>query len=204
MKIAILDDHTLLLQGLFEQLKDSPGVTFVDCFSEADKFLKATATVDYDVILLDIFIGKVNGFDVLKKFRKNNPHVRVIMISGEASVFNLNKAIQEGANGLIRKDCDLDELLFAIDPHEPAEFYIGKSLREFAGNLLTLKKNYLLSEREIEVIALIAKGKGYKEIGTELNISSRTVESHRNKILEKLEISNVAELIVFAIKNRLI
>jgi len=204
MKIAIVDDHKLMLPALKSQLEQMSNVDLVSAFHRPDDFLKSTKSESYDYVFLDIQLGDTNGFDILKELRSNGFGGKIIMLSGNISSFTLNKAIQEGANGFVGKDADLAELTEAIESVIDQEFYVGRTLGKFARELLTQKKKTTLSERETEIVQMIAQGLGYKEIGEKLFISPRTVEAHRNNILEKLNLKSVTELIHFALKNHLI
>jgi len=204
MKIAIVDDHKLMLQAMQLQLEALKGIEGVSIFSRAEDFLKNLKTETYDYIFLDIQLGEYNGFDILKELKSNGFGGKVIMLSGNISSYTLNKAIQEGANGFVGKDADMDELAEALEVVEEGEFYVGRTLGKIARELLTQRKKSALSDRETEIVQMIAQGLSYKEIGEKLFISARTVEAHRNNILEKLNLKTVTELIHFALKNHLI
>jgi len=204
MKIAIVDDHKLMLQAMQLQLEALKGIEGVSIFSRAEDFLKNLKTETYDYIFLDIQLGEYNGFDILKELKSNGFGGKVIMLSGNISSYTLNKAIQEGANGFVGKDADMDELAEALEVVEEGEFYVGRTLGKIARELLTQRKKSALSDRETELVQMIAQGLSYKEIGEKLFISARTVEAHRNNILEKLNLKTVTELIHFALKNHLI
>ncbi len=204
MKIAIVDDHKLLLEGLQAQIEKIPGVSRVSCFSNPANFLNDIEKSWYDIVFLDIHFEHTNGFEILKQLKMKAFQGKVIMLSGNVSAYSLNKSIREGASGFIGKDAENEEIGIAIDKVNKGDFYIGRTLAEFAGELLTTKRKDLLSERETEIVTLIAQGLSYKQIGEKLFISPRTVEAHRNHILEKLQLENVTELIRFALKNHLI
>ncbi|MBK9292324.1 MAG: response regulator transcription factor [Bacteroidetes bacterium] len=204
MKIALLDDHKLVLQALKAQLESLPSVNEVVAWYNPHEFLSSGSIFSFDLVFLDIHFEDYNGFDVLRQLKTNNYTGKIIMLTGTATTFTLNKAIKEGANGFIGKDCEQSELEEAIAAVTEGSFYIGKSLDKLARELLLTPKNKTLSEREIEIVRLIAQGYSYKQIGEKLFISTRTVEAHRNHILEKLNLSNVTELVRFALKNHLI
>ncbi len=204
MKIAIVDDHKLFLDGLQAQIENIPGVNLVSCFSNPVVFLNTIEKSRYDLVFLDIHFENINGFEILKQLKMKAFQGKVIMLSGNISAYSLNKAIQDGADGFIGKDAEKEEIASAIEKVKTGDFYIGRTLAEVAGELLTSKRKNLLSERETEIVTLIARGLSYKQIGEKLFISPRTVEAHRNHILEKLQLNNVTELIRFALKNHLI
>ncbi len=204
MKIALIDDHKLLLQALKSQLEDLPLVNEVVAWHNPAEFLSAAESSSYDLVFLDIHFEDYNGFDVLRQLKSSTFGGKIIMLTGTTTAFTLNSAIEGGAHGFIGKDCEQSELAEAITTVSDGSFYLGKSLDKLAKELLLTPKKQLLSEREIEIVKLIAQGYSYKQIGDKLFISTRTVEAHRNHILEKLKLSNVTELVCFALKNHLI
>ncbi len=205
MKIAIVDDHKLLLQALHSQFTAIEGISEVLSFDDAGKFLESLTYETYGLVFLDINLADISGFDVLAKIRARNQSIKVFMLSANISQYTLKKAIDMGANGFVGKDAELGELSEAIAASGDDEFYVGRTLMKYARELLKAKKSsYNLSEREIEIVQLIAEGLPYKEIAEKLFISPRTVEAHRNHILEKLNLKNVTELVRFALKNHLI
>jgi DNA-binding NarL/FixJ family response regulator len=205
MKIAIVDDHKLILQALHTQIQDIEGVTAVSSFDNPEKFMESLLYESFDLVFLDINLADTNGFDILARIRAKNQALKVFMLSANISQYTLRKAIDMGANGFVGKDAELGELSEAISSAGDDEFYVGRTLMKYARELLKAKKSsYNLSEREIEIVQLITEGLSYKEIAEKLFISPRTVEAHRNHILEKLNLKNVTELVRFALKNHLI
>lgn len=201
MRIAILDDHLLVAQALEYQLKSVCPDYEVKVFN---KPLDIHPLIhDFDVLLLDIDLGSDNGLDYLKIWRSEGYKGKVLMISGNTSQYTLQEAMQNGANGFIGKDANAGELKGAVDAVIEDQIYLSDSLAKYAGSLIGKPGKFQLSEREIEVIRLLVKGMGYKEIGEHLFISPRTVEAHRNHILEKLQLNNVMELVRFALKNHI-
>lgn len=204
MKIALVDDHKLVLQALKVQLEAITFVSEVHTWNNPAEFLSLVDTSSFDFVFLDIHFDGISGFDILRHLKSINFRGKIIMLTGTTTAFTLNSAIQGGADGFIGKDCDQTELAEAIKVVNSGSFYLSKSLDNLANELLLTPKKQLLSDREIEIVKLIAQGLSYKQIGDKLFISTRTVEAHRNHILEKLKLANVAELVRFALKNHLI
>ena len=207
MNIAILDDHTLLLEALKSRLESSDGIEKVFAFDDPEKFLSDWKSLPFELAILDIDYGDqttLNGFIVFDELKKAGYKGKVFFLSANLTVFTLQKAIQAGAAGFIGKDSSLDELDEAFKYLKTGNMYIGRSLDALARQLLTRQKNTELTLRELEVIKLLVQGLSYKDIGEKLFISPRTVEAHRNHILEKLGLSNVMELVRFALKNHLV
>ena len=207
MNIAVLDDHNLLLDALKSTLETTAGIENVFAFDNPGSFLDEWKKLDFDIAILDIDFGshtKLNGFIVFDGLKKGGFKGKVLFLSANLTVFSLQKAIESGAAGFIGKDSSLNELDDALKQLKTGDFYIGRSLDPIARQLLLRQKKSGLSLRELEVIQLITQGLSYKEIGEKLFISPRTVEAHRNHILEKLGLSNVMELVRFALKNHLV
>lgn len=204
MRIALIDDHLLLLQALKQQIEALDSNYKLEFWTDPLVYLQSEAWKNSDLLLLDIHFEHINGFDFVKILREKGFCAKIILLSGAATSFNLQRAIDLGVNGFIGKDSSSEELKEAILATQRDDFFIGKSVEPIAKKLLRQSPKSKLSEREIEIVRMIAQGLGYKEIGAQLFISPRTVEAHRNNILEKLGLSNNTELIRFALRNHLI
>lgn len=202
--IALVDDHALLRQAMSAMLQQSEIGLVLHEFATGTDILRALQDQRFDLVLLDINLGEENGLDVLKQIKEQHPSQPVIMLTANVSEYTLQQAIALGANGFISKESagfNLKEVLqFSAD----GEFYIDPALAKLATAVLVKGGKGKLSEREIEVIQLLAQGLGYKEIGEKLFISARTVEAHKNNILQKLELKTVVELVRYALKNHII
>ena len=202
--IALVDDHALLRQAMAAMLQQAePDIALHEFGTSTDMF-RTLENERFDLVLLDINLGEENGLDVLKQIKEKHPAQPVIMLTANVSEYTLQQAITHGANGFISKESagfNLKEIgQFIADE----EFYIDPALAKLATSVLVKGGKGKLSEREIEVIQLLAQGLGYKEIGEKLFISARTVEAHKNNILQKLELKTVVELVRYALKNHII
>lgn len=206
ISIFIVDDHEILRDGIRALLLGSNIQVLAD-FSTPFELFERLKTQEPDLILLDIIMPKMNGLEALDQLKKDYPNIPVLMFSAETEEQRIQQAVQKGALGFLPKDCTKKELLEAIETVVKNENYFGSSI------LSTIFKGYVtgtkqkrhkeLSEREISIIQLLCEGFGYKDIGKELFISPRTVESHKQAIFKKLKLDNNAQLIKYAIKHGL-
>lgn len=207
MIVTILDDHTLVLEALKLRLETTPGIDNVVAFDNPDTFLAGWNTQQPDLIILDIDYGektRLDGFIIFETLINQGFKGKVIFLSANLTMLALQKVLQLGAAGFIGKDSSFDELDEALKTVSQGQVYLGRSLDPLVRQLVTRQKKSELSLRELEVIRLITQGLSYKEIGEKLFISPRTVEAHKNHILGKLRLSNVIELVRYALKNKLV
>jgi DNA-binding NarL/FixJ family response regulator len=161
--------------------------------------------------LMDIGIPGISGISLTSKIKQKNPGIKIIMLSADKSEYSISEAIKSGADGYLHKDTSVDEIKKAIRSVKNNKEYFGNSIsgsvfRSYANKIREGKKHASksLSDREIEIVRYISEGLTYKEIGNKLHISTRTVESHKNNILQKLDVKTIPELIKAAIKHNYI
>lgn len=204
ISIFIVDDHEILRDGIRALLLGSNIRVLAD-FSDPFQLFDRLKTQQPDLILLDIIMPKMNGLEALEVIKKEYPDIPVLMFSAETEEQRIQQAVKKGALGFLPKDCTKEELLEAINTVVKNQNYFGSSI------LSTIFKGYVkgtkqklhkeLSEREVSIIQLLCEGLGYKDIGKQLFISPRTVESHKQTIFKKLNLENNAQLIKYAIKQ---
>ncbi len=214
IKIALIDDHMIVMDGITSLLMEDPAITVIGKTLDSDELFSLIEQDEPHIIMLDIFLPKPIGIEILKNIKKKYPHIKVIILSGNSEEDLITTSFREGASGYLTKSVEKDELLEAIHAVFEGEQYISRSLekslsRNFInkarfGDKYSIHKLAGLTPRELDIIRLISEGLGYKEIAAELGISTRTVEAHKNNILEKLELRNTIELVKFAIKNKLV
>lgn len=213
-KIFIVDDHDLIRDGLKALLEFEDKIEIAGEVADCDQLNKLLEIEIPDIILLDIGLPKKSGIEITEELSKKYPAIRVIILSGnmdEDSIFN---AIKAGVKGYLPKSAKKSELVAAIKQvSEGGEYYsdsistkIFRNYVKFAkvGRKHTIEKEVKLSEREIEIVKHFAEGLSFKEIAAKMFISARTVESHKNNILEKLELKTIIDLVKYAIRNDLI
>jgi DNA-binding NarL/FixJ family response regulator len=214
IKIVLVDDHKIIMDGISSLLMDEENMEVVGKALNSDELFQLLDNNPVHMVLLDVFLPKPVGIEILKSILKKYPKIKVIIVSGNDEEDLISNAFQAGASGYLTKSVEKDELVEAINTVNSGDQYISKSLEQ------NLTKNFIrkarfgdkyahhkltgLTTREIEIIILLSDGLSYKEVASQMNISTRTVEAHKNHILEKLELKNTIELVKFAIKNKLI
>ncbi|HWS00997.1 MAG TPA: response regulator transcription factor, partial [Prolixibacteraceae bacterium] len=172
--------------------------------------LQLLPVVEPDLVLMDIDMPVMNGINALKEIKKTNPAIRVIILSMHAEAGMIKSLVDLGADGYLLKSCSQDELLRAIRSVALGQSYFSHgvtlSLLGAKGNgfQAVSQQAEILSDRETEVLQLIAEGFSNKEIGAKLFISHRTVDTHRTNLMKKLNVNNIAGLISYAIKRGLV
>lgn len=210
VKVVIVDDHKMVREGI-RQLLEFDGK--IKVLGEAGNGLECLEYLEKnelpDVLLLDINMPKKNGIEVLKNIKERNIEIKVLILTVHNEIEYLMKAVEIGVDGYIMKDSDLDELKNAITTVISGENYIQPKLIPALNKKLVSMDNdkekiESLTDRELEVLILVAKGMFNKEIGITLDISERTVKNHLSNIFKKIEVSDRTQAAVFAIKNDLI
>jgi DNA-binding NarL/FixJ family response regulator len=206
--LLLVDDHTLVTDGLIALLGadnnfDIKGVA--QSGIEAIEMLKA---LKIDVVLMDVDMPEMNGIDAVKFIKKNLPDIRVIMLTMHDEKAIIKQLQDIGADGYLIKNSPKAELINAIKTVAAGDQYFSETVNELL--LKTDEKPSIsaelegLTEREIEIITLIAEGLSNKEIGEKLFISHRTVDTHRTNLMTKLNLHNVAGIVRFAMHHNLL
>lgn len=210
IKVSVVDDHKLFRESL---------VMLVDSFDTVEVIMQAGDGADFfeqlaetkiqpEIVLLDIQMPKMNGYEVCEKLQVEYPDMKVIIVSQLTTRESIHKIMELGAHGFFTKNSDPDELEVIIKTIKEQEFYLGKDLRaalkELLANDETSEEELVqisLSERELEIIKLAAQEYNSMQIGDVLNIHSRTVDTHRKRIMTKTKCKNFIGVIVYALKN---
>ncbi|MEE4177011.1 MAG: response regulator transcription factor [Bacteroides sp.] len=210
IKVALVDDHKLVTDciGLFLESAENLSVTGVGhSGKEAIALLEKEVP---DVILLDISMPEMSGIETTEIIKKKYPNIKVLILSMHADYDNISDAIDAGADGYVPKDVASEELVEAITALNAGKNYFHTKISdEIVRNYSNKKKKTSspfpeLTRRELEVLQLFAEGYNNSEIADKLFLSVRTIESHKNHILQKTNMKNSVELIKFAIKNKII
>ena len=214
IRIFLVDDHQLVRDGIKALLITADDLTILGEASSGKECFEKIALEPPDILILDISLPDTNGIEITKRISAEYPKTQVLILSmytNEDFVFNSVKA---GARGYLPKNTSREELLNAIHAiYEGEEFFADsisriilksyvRKAREF--DLTPQQGTILLSAREIEILKLFAEGFINKEIGDKLDISIRTVETHKNHIMKKLQLKSTVELIKYAIRNNLV
>jgi DNA-binding NarL/FixJ family response regulator len=215
IKVLIVDDHRLLRDGLAALLTQADDIEVVGAVPSGEEAISIFPSLKPDVILMDIMMGGMTGIEATRWIKEQDSNMKVILISSEIKKELVTAGIQCGIDGYLPKDVDQSTLTEAIRTVKNGgryfneaitnlvfeDFYQKKKLTNTSGKV-TLPND--LTKREQEVLALVASGKSNQEVADDLFISIKTVDTHKNHILDKLGLKNTAELVKYAIKNKLI
>ena len=215
INVLIVDDHALIRDGIIAMLKNENDICIIGEAVDGEEAIAKNDELNPDIIVMDIMMPKINGLDAAKKIKEQNPEAKIIFLSMEVKEDFISEAIKAGASGYIPKDSNKIVLTDAIrSVHQGAKYFhtmVSELIfNQFYKKSVTnekVKKNYntgKISNREVEVLKLIASGFSNSQIAEQLFISVRTVDAHRNHIMQKLELNNTAELVKYAIKNHII
>lgn len=211
-RILVADDHTLIRRGIVGLLQVQPDMEVVGEAGSGQEAIKETGRTVPDIVLMDIGMPDLNGLDATREIRKQLPRVQVLILTMHDREDYLFQALRVGAAGYILKGADVQDLLSAIRSVHAGGMYLYPTITK------KLLSDYLrrveqgedpssfqgLTEREREVLRLIAQGKTTAEIAQALFLSPHTVQSHRDHIMEKLNLHRKAELIKYAIRRGLV
>lgn len=207
IKILIADDHTIVRKGLKQILAETPDMVVVDEASNGNEVLAKVRKDDYSVVLLDISMPGKSGLDVLKELKSDRPKLPVLILSMYPEEQYAVRVLRAGASGYLTKEGAPEELIAAIRKVVQGKKYVSASLAEkLAFDLESDSQKPLhetLSDREFQVMRMIASGKTVSEISEELSLSVKTISTYRTRILEKMRMKNNAELTHYAVQNRL-
>jgi len=206
-RILIVDDHELVRQGLELMLETEKSIEVVGSFGDPIKVLSEHTTLEPDVILMDIKMPEINGFDLSASLKSQCPGYKIILLSMEVNHAYIKRAISEKIDGYLPKNSNIDILLEAIVAVQNGDRYFDGQIKDYIFHMMIENKSVdeddhelkRLSERELHVLRMIADGHQNKDISELLFISTKTVETHRNNILKKLNITSTADLVKFAI-----
>lgn len=208
MKVLIADDHAVFRRGLRETLSEAfSGVTFGEART-AQETLEHVRRQNWDVVVLDISMPGKSGLDILDDLKRLQPRLPVLLLTIHPEHQYARRALKAGAAGYLTKESVPDELKEAIRKIVKGGRYVSATLAEKLALDLRegsdLPVHELLSDREFQVLRMIASGKAVKEIAEELSLSVKTVSTYRARILEKTSMKTNAELIRYALQARLV
>jgi len=208
MRILIADDHPIFRAGLKEILAKEQDVDFVGEADNGHKALELARKQRWDVVVLDITMPGKGGLEVLQELRREQPKLPVLVLSAHPEDQLALRLLKAGAAGYLTKDKAPQVLLHAVRKVLRGEKYVSESLAEKAVlDLVSETRKPLhesLSNREYQVMRMIASGKTLNEIGKELFLSARTVSTYRARVLEKMNIKTNSDLIRYALENKLV
>ena len=210
VKIALVDDHTLFRTGLSGLLSQRDDFEVVADVGSGEEFLALLPTIDVDVVFMDISMPGMDGAEATRRALQMRPDLRIVTLSMYGDDHYYTLMMECGASGFLLKDSDIDEVYAAVDTTMAGDSYFSSALLgSLTRNMSRLavgveEDDDALSDREIEILVEVCRGLSNQEIADKLFISKRTVDKHRANIFEKTGCRNTANLVVYAIKNRLV
>jgi two-component system invasion response regulator UvrY len=208
MNILIADDHSIVREGLKQYIKTLDNVNLIEEAANGNEAWSKIKDGNYDLVILDVSMPEMSGLDVLRKIKEKNLGTRGLVLSVYPQEQYAIQAFRLGAYGYLSKETAFEELSLAIKKILSGGRYISSDFAEklafndFDNDLRPIHEK--LSDREYQVMILLAKGKSVTEISNEIFISDKTVSTYRSRILEKMGMKKNAELIMYAIKHNLI
>jgi DNA-binding NarL/FixJ family response regulator len=207
--IVIVDDHALMRNGLEAMLESEPGYEVVGVASDGMSAMRAVAELQPDIVLMDLTMPRTSGMDAIVQIKRQHPHVKIIALTFHKEDKYIHATLEAGADAYVLKDDSRTELFSALSNVANGRSYLSPSIVDkvmagyiTGGDASTSGPSWeVLTRREREVIKLIAEGKRTKEIATYLSLSPKTIEKHRTNLMRKLDLHNVSEVTVYAIKN---
>jgi two-component system invasion response regulator UvrY len=208
IKVLIVDDHSIVREGLKQILSETSDIKVTDEAGNGQEALEKVWKNRYDVVLLDISMPGRSGLDILKQIRSDKPALHVLILSVSPEEQYAIRALKAGASGYLTKESTPNELITAVRKVSEGKKYVSASLAERLASHLEVKAggslHESLSDREYEVMCMIASGKPVKEIAEDLLLSVKTISTYRARIMEKMGMKNNAQLTHYAINSKLV
>jgi DNA-binding NarL/FixJ family response regulator len=208
IRILVADDHAIVRDGLKQIVSDTSDMVVAAEASNGQEALNKALEDDYDVVLLDITIPDRSGLDILKEIKSQKPELPVLILSMHPEEQYAVRALKAGAAGYLTKESAPEELINAMRRVSGGGKYVTSSLAEKLASVLKTGAekplHQVLSNREYQVLCMIASGKRVKQIADELLLSAKTVSTYRSRVLRKMNMNNNIELTRYAIQNQLV
>jgi len=211
-RVLLADDHAVVRKGLRFVLGREPAVEVVGEAGDGHEAVKLAAELKPDIAILDIAMPHLNGIEATERIVKENPRIAVLILSVHADEGYLLRTLTAGAKGYLLKESAEDDILQAVRTVAEGRPFFSPAvaatlLEDYVRQLKQrgLQDSYeLLTSREREILQMLAEGKTNKDIATLLNLSTYTVETHRANLMQKLDLHNTAELVLYAVRKRII
>ena len=210
IKVLLCDDHTLFREGIKAILKDEPSIEIVGEAADGRQAVAKALQLHPDVVLMDIAMPDLSGFDATRRILQTNAKAKVIILTMYEEEEVINRCLGAGASGYVLKDAPRAHLIHAIDVVNKGGQYMSsralkKVVKQYVKGAKSVATGYeRLSDREREVLKLLADGLALKEIASQLVLSVKTVDAHKTNLMRKLDLHDRSELIKYAIQRKLI
>jgi DNA-binding NarL/FixJ family response regulator len=208
ISIAIVDDHKLFREGIKALLLSTSKYNIIGEANDGKSIIDLIKSSMPNIILMDIFMPLLNGIEATKRIKKTYPNIKIIGVSMNCDPETIFGFIEAGGDGFLSKNTSLEELNLSIDSVINGKKYLTPDIAEIViENYKTFQNNNYqkgLTEREMEILQLISEGKTSKDIADLLNLSIKTILTHRQNLMNKLDCHNVAKLTKYAIDNKII
>jgi two-component system, NarL family, invasion response regulator UvrY len=208
IKILIIDDHIIFREGIKKVLAAASDIKVTGEAGDGNDAMHALKRNHYDVVLQDLALPDMEGLDLLRRIKSHNSDLPVLVLSFYPEDQYAVRVLKEGASGYLTKESVPNDLIHAIRKAAGGGKYISAALGESLAGSVTGEKerrpHELLSSREFQIFSMIAAGRSVKEMANELSIARTTITSYRSRIFEKLKFKTNADLIRYAVENRLV
>jgi len=207
--IFIVDDHDIIREGLKTILRRQPDYEVIGEAKDGEEALEKVSSLKPDILLLDITMPRKTGLEIIEQVLKKSPSTKILIISVHKANAYVLKALQSGVKGYLSKENAADDLLQALRKIVSGQVYLDAQASDYLLKKVSkpqeeMAAQSLLTDRETDVLRLVAEGKAAKEIAALLSLSPRTVENYKNNMLRKLGLHRTSDLIKYAIKNKII
>jgi DNA-binding NarL/FixJ family response regulator len=208
IRVLLADDHAIVRAGLKELLTDAGDITVAGEAANGQEVMACIRAEDYDVAVLDMSMPGRGGIELIKQVKDEKPKLRVLVLTMHSEEQYAVRALKAGASGYLTKDAAADQLVAAIRRIAAGGAYVSPETAERlvldAAPRAESAPHTLLSDREFQVLQLIAGGKSVGEIARQLSLSVKTISTHKTRILHKMGLANQAELIRYALEHKLL
>jgi DNA-binding NarL/FixJ family response regulator len=209
IRLLIADDHAIVRDGLRRILEDDPDIIVAGEATNGFEALAKVRSTELDLLLLDLSMPGKNGIELIKQIKDELPKLPILVLTMHDEDQYAMRAIKSGASGYLTKDSASTQLISAVKRVAAGRLYISQNLAEELA--MNIRPNHnsesphtLLSDREFEVLQLLVKGKSVSEIGGMLFLSVKTVSTHKTRVLQKMNMTSIADLVRYAVSHKLV
>ncbi|MHB1654468.1 MAG: response regulator [Desulfitobacteriaceae bacterium] len=210
IKVFLADDHKILRESLIFLLRQESDIEVIGEAADGHRAIEEILRLKPDIAILDISLPQLNGLEVATRLKKEDPAIKIIILTMHKNEDFVARAYQLKVNGYVLKDNALEELLKSIRIVQTGGIYLSSDITStvVAGFVANFNqkggKAELISSREREIVQLLAEGNSNKDIAQLLNLSLKTVETHRSNIMHKLSLKSITDLVLYAVRNHII